>query len=334
MIVESRNELETPNVQTRIIFQNRMYALRDDEKGNRTRRIVEHFYRKKAVEQWEKDVFAFLYEVKYATKEQLIKRFSLLTEENFDTKMNFWLEKRFVNAAVFANERVDFNNVKFKIYTISTAGIALLEFLASNMRDLVNWNPRGYLETWAGVKRKLLATDFRIKIETSESERLLCCNSNLLFVSGRLRMFADLQMFLNVSENPEEVELKPFLGLAITEDDFEYGNSTQINECIGRFQTMYENESWRTNFREPPTMLLIADSEKTVQHLQRLVEEYSALENFHHEIKNLSSEKFQDHTWIVNFSEFVKDSQNSMIWYDYDNVEWKPIQCAGFLKNK
>lgn len=317
MYVKNLSEIFQPNKSFRQVFR---YQLRAKIFGSGN--AIMDMYDHGQITDQDIEMFKFLYDVKFATKEQILRRCPWLDETLFDANSKKWLREHFINAFFFTDETDnDFKFDAFCVYTVDFATITLLSHFSAS-QDLYNWNPRALIMPLALIKKQLLATDFRVAMETKLARTPLSYDSNRLFIHGRFRLIPNAQIFMNVARDPEEVLAKPYIVLTFTKDDFEYGDSTQVNELIGRYENWYEKEGWNRNFKEPPVIYFVADCAETLKDLQRIVEALVDMEDSRYESQENTGAKLYEQVRVTCSDLYNENLENCFIKYNAASGKW------------
>lgn len=333
MYIRQVEEMDAPNVHFRQFFR---YHLRAKQYGSK--RIVMDMYEDGSITDNDIEMFKFLYEVKVATKEQILKRCPWLEETSFDGKVERWVKDRFMNMFVMVDgEQLDegvFDTDALKFYTIEFSTVTLLRFFSSD-NDLINWNPRALVMPWHLIKKTLLAGDFRIAMETKLARDPITYDNNRMFIFGRFRIVLNGEIFLNIADDEDEMLMKPYVQLSVTQEDFEYGDHTKINESFGRFQDWYEREGWKSYFKQVPGFLIVTDTEETVKDVERLIEDIVnvAAERATIEKNNVPDVPFHDAVQITCKKMFDENLETCFVKYDTEEKKWIQI-VESFLAEK
>lgn len=287
------------------------------------------------------EVLAFLYEVKVATEAQLRRRFPGLDHTLFQAKFSRFLSKRIVNCFALSDEEKNYlDDEALKFYTIDFSGIQLLTHFVPD-RDIINWNARSLVMPVQNIKRILLATDFRIALETKIARQPLSYSSYAMYFFGRLRLLPEAQIYLDTAkEDPtqdtHEIVKKPFILLCYTSDDFALGDYTRINEQIGRYEKWFSKEAWNTTLDQAPNVLIVCDTAETANYIKNTIEvmapnEVSAIKDIN-EKAVAKGEKEKD---IIPFYKNVrvtcmplveKDLETCTIRYDLEKNKWQRMK--------
>lgn len=318
MYIKQFKDMDEPNSYFRQVFR---YQLRAKQYGSK--RVIMDMYENGDITDNDIKMFKFLYEVKIATKNQILRRFSWMKEELFEKLTENWINQRFMNVFVLSNDQDEdpFQSDALKFYTIDFCTVTLLKFFVSD-NDLINWNPRSLLMPWHLIKKRLLSTEFRIAMETKLARQPITYENNLMFIFGRFRLVLDAQIFMNVAKEDDNVLAKPFLQVSYTEEDFEYGDHTRINEALGRYQYWYEKEGWKSNFRDAPIFWILADTFESFKHLQRLIEDIIEVANERSEKFDIPDVPFHEAIRITCKEMFDGNLENCFVKYDLNEKKW------------
>lgn len=329
MYVKQLEEIYEPNANFKQLFR---YKLRAKFFGSDN--AIMDAYEGGIITDNDVEMFKFIYEVRIATKEQILKRCPWLDETLFDANVKKWVHDRYLNSFMFVDDqREEFNKDAFKFYTIDYATITLLShFVADN--DLYNWNPRSLVMPMNNIKKILLATDFRIACETKLAKKPLSFDCYRMFLYGRFRLIPEAQVFLNVANEPDMILQKPYLEVTFTQSDFDCGDRTRVNENLGRYEDWLEKDYWKSNFKEPPTIWVVTDTVETMNYVQKVVEEMAEAEQLRQVNTGVTPEKpFHKAVRVTCKPMFEEKLENCFIKYNMEENKWVRTK-AFFLAEK
>ena len=328
MYIKQLKDLDYRTDDLRQVFFYRMYT-----KASGSHNVILDMYENGEITDQDIEMFRFLYDVRFATKQQIIRRCPWLDWNAFDERSKKWIRDRFMNAFMLTDER---NNTiqedAFKIYTIDYVAITLLSHFSSD-RDIYNWNPRCLLHNHVLIKQDLLATEFRIACERKLVRRPLSYDSYRMYTFGRFRLIPNAQVFFNVSSTESEVKEKPYLVVAFTIDDFLYGDKTRVDEMIGRYEQWYEEETWKNNFKEIPGILFVCDNGLTADYLKKIMKDRAGAEEDRIHYKNSSAIPMYQQMMITCGVKFKIDLENCFEKYDFLNDQWISLNLP-YLEEK
>ncbi len=329
MYIKKLEEIYEPNIKLRQVFK---YRLRSKFFGSDN--AIMDAYDNGILNDKDVEMFKFIYEVKIATKEQILKRCPWLDEYLFDKNVKKWVHERYLNVFVLSNEEDQvITDDALKFYTIDFCTITLLShFVADN--DVYNWNPRSLIMPLASIKKILLATDFRIACETKLARQPISFDCYRLFTFGRFRLIPEAQVFMNVAKEDDMILQKPYLELTYTQEDFDCGDKTRVNENLGRYENWLEKDAWKANFKEAPTIWVVTDTAETMGYVQKIVEEMAEAEELRAKNTGVTVEKpFHRVVRVTCKPMFNENLENCFIKYNMEENKWVRTK-AFFLAEK
>lgn len=279
------------------------------------------------------DIIKFLYEVRMATEEQILRRFPSLDPVLFKSKFYRYNRIHLTNMFVLTDE--DENVIErgaLKIYTIDYSAVPLLSHYTDD-RDLQNWNARALITNIENIRRILLATDFRIVLETRLEIQPVVYDSYRLYIFGRLKLIPQAQMFFDTTKKADEKPVyTPYVVLCFTKDDFEFGDHTRVNEQIGRYELWFSRMAWKKSFKYAPQMIAVCDSADTMTRMKDIVEEMSPTEVEYLKNAPEGAVPLFKNLRLTCPELFNENLATCMAKYDVDKKKWSRLKSKVFAE--
>lgn len=334
--IKSREELEQAT--DRDIIQNFRHHLMSKSYGSENK--IMDLYDNQLITDQDVEVARFLYDNRMATLEQLYREFAaggVDEEKELQEHLHFLLEQRIVNFFTLMDRGDEDNRPPedaLRIYTFDFAGMVLLSHFYDDL-DILNWNCRSLMLPGKYVKRVLLATDFRIALDTKLETPVLSYDAYRLIGFGRFRMVPQAEIkFQHPVEGSEAPQIVPFVMITCIEEDLIWVDKSKLSENLGRYEEWYNREAWRTYFQTAPGFFIVCDKDSTMNYAEDLVKDINRHENRERKPDEKVPETFfSTKVRVTTRDRFESDLSSCMSKYDPAKQKWVRVKI-GLLKEK
>lgn len=335
MYITSRHELS--DAVDRDLIQDFRHKLLSKTYGS-DNKIME-MYENKRLDDTDVKIAHFLYENRMATFDQLSTEFSSIVNdaENLRSRLDIMVNEHIVDFFSLKDRDTPadtfYPHDVLKIYTFDFAGITLLSHFYDDL-DLLNWNCRSLLLPGKYVKRLLLATDWRVALDTRLATPVLSYDPYRLIGFGRFRIVPQAEIMFSKQTVADGVQRIPFVMLTCIEEDMVWVDKTRLSELLGRYEEWFQREAWRTYFQTAPGCFIICDKESTRNYVQDLVKDINIHENRERkEGEEKPSALFSDKVRVTDADLFTSDLESCMYRYSPEKGRWVRVRI-GLLKEQ
>lgn len=215
------------------------------------------------------DIVKALYRFQMCTAEQL-SRIIHQDETLIETRLYSLIKNRICNSfAIGDSENENVKDDALFVYTIDYGATVLLKHF-TDFNDIVGWKIEDYVMTSTKVNKRLMATEFMLRLQETIGDKLVFFNHEPIMSCSKEK-YSPTAYFRIRTDAGE----KDFILESVREIDFFNGYETHYASKISKGEIILTTQAWKKyvgkDETNPPVVIFLADTDEAMLRMAKLV---------------------------------------------------------------